>query len=142
MFSLEKLTTNVPEIRSGRLNLNPQDIAEAKWILREPQSGARQTFEKALGELLPSINIYLELRHNEAIKNAVESGLGVGCLSEIVLMRNFQSGDLVALGLTQRAMRRTFYFVLHKNRQSPPSEHLNEYLQKFSSIAPGVRLRT
>ena len=97
-------------------NLTNKDIREALWILREPDSGARQTFDRALAGLLPDINIYLELKHNEAIKNAVESGLGIGCLSRIVLHKNFANGDLVPLTLPRRNMRRTFYFALPRKR--------------------------
>ncbi len=96
--------------------LTNKDIKEALWILREPDSGARHTFDRALAGLVPDINIYLELRHNEAIKNAVESGLGIGCLSQIVLKKNFANGDLVPLTLPRRNMRRTFYFALAKKR--------------------------
>ena len=96
--------------------LRAKDIKEAHWILREPDSGARHTFERALAGLLPNINIHLEFKHNEAIKNAVESGLGIGCLSEIVLQKNFANGDLVPLELPRRNMRRTFYFALPKER--------------------------
>ena len=96
--------------------LSVQDIREAAWILREPDSGARQSFDRALAGLLPAINVYLEFRHNEAIKNAVESGLGIGCLSEIVLRKNFVHGDLVALRLPKRDMRRTFYFAMPRGR--------------------------
>lgn len=96
--------------------LQTRDIREAMWILREPDSGARHTFERALAGLLPEINIYLELKHNEAIKNAVESGLGIGCLSQIVLHKNFANGDLVPLHLPRRNMRRTFYFALPRKR--------------------------
>jgi DNA-binding transcriptional LysR family regulator len=96
--------------------LQTKDIKNARWILREPDSGARHTFERALAGLLPDINIYLEFKHNEAIKNAVESGLGIGCLSEIVLKKNFANGDLVPLSLPKRDMRRTFYFALPRKR--------------------------
>jgi DNA-binding transcriptional LysR family regulator len=101
--------------------LTTADIKAAAWILREPGSGARQTFERALASLLPDINIYLEFKHNEAIKNAVESGLGIGCLSRIVLQRNFANGDLIPLQLPRRNMRRTFYFALPKKRSHSAS---------------------
>lgn len=96
--------------------LKTRDVREAAWILREPDSGARRTFERALGRLFTEINIYLELKHNEAIKNAVESGLGIGCLSRIVLEPNFAHGDLVPLQLPLRDMGRRFYFVLPRER--------------------------
>ena len=101
--------------------LNARDMREAHWILREPDSGARQTFDRALGSELSELNVHLEFRHNEAIKNAVESGLGIGCLSEIVLRRNFANGDLVPLKLPRHNLRRTFYFALPRNAYHPES---------------------
>ncbi len=94
--------------------LNNKDIKEAQWILREPDSGARHTFDKAFSDLLPDLNIFLEFKHNEAIKKAVEAGLGIGCLSYIVLQNNFNYGDLVPLSLPKRQLSRTFYFALSK----------------------------
>lgn len=99
-----------------KTNLSDKDIKQARWILREPESGARQTFARAMAGLIPDIDIYLEFKHNEAIKKAVEAGLGIGCLSEIVLQNNFKAGDLVPLKLPKRDMKRTFYFALPKQR--------------------------
>ena len=65
---------------------------------------------------MPELDIYLEFKHNEAIKKSVEAGLGIGCLSEIVLQNNFKTGELVPLKLPKRDMKRTFYFALPKNR--------------------------
>lgn len=96
--------------------LSDKDIKNAQWILREADSGARQTFNKALSGLIPELNVYLEFKHNEAIKQAVEAGLGIGCLSEIVLRNNFNNGDLQPLILPKRDMSRTFYFALPKKR--------------------------
>ncbi len=94
-----------------------RDLAGVRWILRERESGARQTFERAFSSLLPELNVYLEFKHNEAIKRAVESGLGIGCLSRIVLQGNFRAGSLVPLNLGKRhQMKRTLYFALAKSR--------------------------
>jgi DNA-binding transcriptional LysR family regulator len=65
---------------------------------------------------MPDLDVYLEFKHNEAIKKAVEAGLGIGCLSEIVLQNNFKTGELVPLKLPKRDMKRTFYFALPKKR--------------------------
>lgn len=113
-------------------SLSTRDIREAAWILREPDSGARQTFDKAMAGLLPQLNIYLQFKHNEAIKNAVESGLGIGCLSRIVLERNFANGDLVPLALPRRNMRRTFYFALPRKRY--PLESIQSWMETCRSV--------
>ncbi|MFA5495692.1 MAG: LysR substrate-binding domain-containing protein [Porticoccaceae bacterium] len=97
--------------------LTEKDITGVRWILREPESGARRTFEVAFASVLPKLHIYLEFKHNEAIKKAVEAGLGVGCLSQIVLQNNFKEGSLVPLVLSHRfQLKRTFYLALAANR--------------------------
>jgi DNA-binding transcriptional LysR family regulator len=108
-------------------SLNKADISQANWILREPSSGARQTFDLAIKKLKTPINIYLELTHNEAIMRAVETGIGIGCLSEIALEGALKRGDLVALTLPNVDMRRTFYFISRKD--SYPSKAVSQWIE-------------
>jgi len=96
--------------------LNERDLLDATWILREPGSGTRQTFDRAMLGLLPQLNILLELQHTEAIKRAVEALLGIGCLSKITLVEAFRRGSLVPLDVPGRDFRRYFYFVLHQQK--------------------------
>ena len=107
--------------------LSRQDVLNAKWILRERDSGARQTFNGAMHGLLSRMNIFLELTHNEAIKRAVESGIGIGCLSQIALESDIKRGNLVPLELPRREMHRSFYFVLRKKRH--PSKAVDWWIE-------------
>lgn len=99
---------------ANKPQLSGKDVLSADWILRESGSGHRQTFDRTMQGLLPDLNIVLELTHNEAIKNAVKAGLGVGCLSEIAVADEIKQGTLVALAIKGRAMNRMFYFVTHR----------------------------
>ena len=103
-----------PLARRGGADL--ERLTREAWILREQGSGTRLTFDQAMRHHPRPLNIRLELEHTEAIKRAVESGLGIGCLSEIVLRKNFITGDLVPLHLPKRDMRRSLYFALPKQR--------------------------
>ena len=107
-------------VLAKRYRLNDDDLLAATWILREPGSGTRQTFDRALHGLLPQLNILLELQHTEAIKRAVEAGLGIGCLSRITLRDAFARGSLVALDMPHRDLRRRFHFVLHRRKYRSP----------------------
>ena len=51
-------------------------LIELPWIVREPGSGTRQAFDRAMHGILPDLHIAMELQHTEAIKRAVEAGLG------------------------------------------------------------------
>lgn len=99
-----------------RPRLSDSDLAAAQWILRERGSGTRQTFERAMSGLLPNLQILLELQHTEAIKRAVESQLGISCLSRISLKDAFSRGSLVELKVPQRNFRRMLYAVLHRHK--------------------------
>lgn len=96
--------------------LTKADILAQPWITREPGSGTRQIFERGMGELFPQLNIQLELQHTEAIKRAVEAGMGLSCLSKIALKDAIARGNLVALPTPRLNFQRKLYLVLHKNK--------------------------
>jgi len=91
-------------------------LREAQWILREPGSGTRQTFDRAMHDLLPNLKIALELQHTEAIKRAVEQGMGLGCLSKVTLIDAFARKSLLPLFMPQRNLKRRFYIIIHKQK--------------------------
>lgn len=99
-----------------KTELRDADLVAATWIARERGSGTRQAFEKAMFGLLPELRIMLELQHTEAIKRAVEAGLGLGCISRVALRDAFRRGSLVELPVGHRDFRRHFYFVLHRHK--------------------------
>lgn len=96
--------------------LTDEDLVQAQWILREPGSGTRQAFDRAMHGLLPHLHILLELQHTEGIKRAVENDLGISCLSKISLKDAFQRGSLVPLPAPQRDFHRMFYAILHRHK--------------------------
>jgi DNA-binding transcriptional LysR family regulator len=105
---------------AGRGTLDDNDLRGATWIVRERGSGTRQTFERAMHGLLPDLNLELELEHTEAIKRAVETGLGISCLSRVSLREAFRRGSLVPLAVPGRDFGRQFYFVLHRQKHRGP----------------------
>ena len=101
---------------AARLRLGERELLAATWILREPGSGTRQAFDRAMHGLLPQLDVLLELQHTEAIKRAVESGVGIGCLSRATLQEAFARGSLVPLDVPGRDFTRRFYIVLHRHK--------------------------
>lgn len=105
--------------------LTDEDVLDHAWVLREAGSGTRQAFDRAMHGILPQINIALELQHTEAIKRAVLSRLGLGCLSRITLEDDFERGTLVELPMPHRDFHRTLYFILHKKK------HISAGIQRW-----------
>ena len=99
-----------------RAALSDEDLVHASWIVREPGSGTRQAFERAMHGILPDLKLVLELQHTEAIRSAVEAGLGVGCVSRVALEDAFRHGNLVPCRVPQRDFHRWFYSVLHERK--------------------------
>jgi DNA-binding transcriptional LysR family regulator len=101
---------------AGAPPLDDRQLLAQQWILREPGSGTRQTFDRAMHGLLPELDITLELQHTEAIKRAVEAGMGVGCLSRISLEDAFARGSLVPLRARGRFFDRELYILLRRDK--------------------------
>ena len=96
--------------------LTDGDLRAAAWIVRERGSGTRQAFDRAMHDILPDLRIALTLQHTEAIKRAVEAGLGVGCVSRIALEDAFARGSLRPCPVPHRDFRRQFFFLLHRRK--------------------------
>ena len=96
--------------------LSDEQLLSLPWVVREQGSGTRQTFDRAMHGLLSDLDISLELQHTEAIKRAVEAGLGVGCLSIICMQEAFARGSLVPLNIPQRDFSRRFSIILHRQK--------------------------
>jgi DNA-binding transcriptional LysR family regulator len=100
----------------GRKRIRAQDLGAARWILREQGSGTREVFEAAIAGKLDGLQVFLELGHTEAIKQAVEAGLGISCLSELTLRRAMAAGALVELKAPFLNLERDFCLLLHKEK--------------------------
>jgi len=96
--------------------LSDQDLLTLPWIVREPGSGTRQAFDRAMQGILTDLHIGMELQHTEGIKRAVEAGLGVGCLSQICVAEAFERGSLVPLKVPGRDFRREWYLITHRDK--------------------------
>jgi DNA-binding transcriptional LysR family regulator len=113
---------------SNKRALTDADLLAADWIVRERGSGTRQAFDRAMRGLLPQLRIALTLGQTEAIKRAVEAGLGLGCVSKIALDDAFERGSLKPCRVPQRDFRRQFYFLLHKRKRPPAGGAVDRWL--------------
>lgn len=98
---------------AGRQELSREELAQADWVLREPGSGTRETFERAFGGTPRRV---LELEQPEAIRQSVRAGAGIGCLSELELADAFRAGWLVPLPDAGLELGRSLTIVLHHDK--------------------------
>jgi DNA-binding transcriptional LysR family regulator len=118
-------------------------LIDTEWVLREPGSGTRSEFEAALsaaGVDLEHLRIALELPSNEAIRAAVEAGLGATAISASVAAPGIEAGLLHQVKVTLPV--RSFHAVQHIERhRSAAAEKLLAVIGVQSEvIRPARRL--
>lgn len=92
------------------------ELVEESWIVRESGSGTRETLDQAMRHHRFNPNVRLELEHTEAIKRAVEHGLGIGCISRLALREAFRRGSLVPIETPELDLLRHFQFLWHRRK--------------------------
>jgi len=103
---------------SGQHEVRLKDLLKYAYIAREEGSGTREVIEEYLSSagLKPSdIHVAMELGSPEAIKGAVEAGMGVSIVSEVTIHKELKLGTLVALEL-ELPLERPFSFVHQKQK--------------------------
>lgn len=95
---------------------SPADLIAADWVVREPGSGTREQFERALGDRGITPRIALELEQPEAVRQCVRLGLGLGCLSELELREAFRSGTLAPVEAPFLDLTRELRIALHAQK--------------------------
>jgi DNA-binding transcriptional LysR family regulator len=115
---------------------NMDELSREAWILREQGSGTRMTFDQAMRHHPRSLNIRLELEHTEAIKRAVESGLGISCISRLALRDAFRRGSLVPLETPDLDLHRQFYFIWHKRKYQTAA--MREFIELCRELTANV----
>ena len=95
-----------------------KQIADYPFICREEGSGTREVMLESMtraGISSTDLNLSMELGSLEAIKGAVEAGMGVSVLSSATIEKELQLGTLVAVKLDP-PVERPFSFVHQKQK--------------------------
>ncbi|MDE0852969.1 MAG: LysR family transcriptional regulator [Nevskia sp.] len=99
-----------------RRRLEPRDLQQTPWVLRERGSGTREVFDRAAEGRGIAVHARLELGHTEAVMRAVMAGAGLGCLSRFVVEDALRRGELAALRTPFLDLRRPLHVVLHRSK--------------------------
>jgi len=127
---------------SKRKDVSITELVKEPFIFREAGSGTRQMIEKYFarhGVSPHDMKITTVLGSTEAIKDAVESGLGVSIISRWAARKESKYGTLHLLGLREEKMVRDCSLIV--NRNSVSSSSLEEFLTFLKSY-PFDRLLT
>ena len=73
-----------------RDQIEPEELYDGRFIMREPGSGTFENVKRGLGEIgidIGDLKIFMEMGTSEAIALAVQQGLGVGFVSEMIVRK-------------------------------------------------------
>jgi len=119
-----------------RKNISVSELIKEPFIMREEGSGTRQMIEKRLMESKvdpASLRVSLFLGSTEAIKTAVEDGLGLSIISSWAAKKELKGGALQAATFKDAKFTRNFSLI---QRKKGFSSHTMEEFLEFLRIYP------
>lgn len=121
--------------------IDPEELLDAPFVMREHGSGTRTEMSAALKETdvdPGQLRVVADVGSNEAVREAVKSGIGVSILSALAVREDIGRNKLAAVVINGIKMPRSFYLIHRSGRQQSPlaaafNEHVLEELNKYSS---------
>ena len=116
-----------PLARKKRISVN--DLASESFLVREAGSGTRGAMERFFAAKGLEIHTSMEMSSNEAIKQAVQAGLGLGILSLQTLEMELALKRLAVLRVEDFPIMRHWYIVHRADKRlSPVAQAFKEFV--------------
>ncbi|VAW50299.1 Transcriptional regulator, LysR family [hydrothermal vent metagenome] len=113
--------------------LHVKDILDHPFICRESGSGTQEAIGNYITQQNPDgiLNVCFELSSPEAIKGAVEAGMGISIVSRASIDKELRLGTLTAVELSPK-LERPFSFVRQRYKfKSRAADELLGFAQEF-----------
>lgn len=101
---------------AGIKHIKFAQLAEQTFLSREKGSGTRSAMERVFARHHVQPRISMEMETNEAIKQAVQAGMGLGILSLHSIELELETGRLVVLDVENFPLTR-LWFIAHRNNR-------------------------
>jgi DNA-binding transcriptional LysR family regulator len=114
---------------AGRQGIPVKELGKQAFVFREPGSGTRAAITRFFEEKGVPIQITMEMTSNEAIKQTVQAGLGLGIVSRHTVELELATGSLVELDVRHFPLKRYWYLVRRSDKQlSPVAQRFASYV--------------
>lgn len=106
-----------------------EELSELTWVVREEGSGTREVTDRGWHEWGIHPRSIVEFGSTQAVKEAVEAGMGVTVLSNWVIRKELTLGTLVTLKCSETPIQRNFYLVTRDTEfHTKASQTFREFL--------------
>ncbi len=102
-------------------NIPLERFASEPFVVREPASGTRIATQRFFDAHGVPFNKTFTMTRNDAIKQAVEAGLGLGIVSQHTIELELETGHLHILDVAGFPIMRTWYLVRRKGKRLSPA---------------------
>ena len=97
------------------------EFEQESFVVREPGSGTRSATERFFEQHGVAFHTAIEMTSNEAIKQAVQAGLGLGIVSSHTLELELETGRIKILDVVDFPIRRHWYVIQRKGKRLSPA---------------------
>ncbi len=116
---------------AGRKDVRPADLAKCPFVVREQGSGTRRVMERAFLDHGLECEPACVLSSNEAVKQAVQAGLGLAVISRQTIDLELETGRLTMLQSENLALKRQWFLLYRSYRRlSPAALRFRDQLMK------------
>lgn len=105
----------------AKKNIPLSHFANEHFVVREQGSGTRSAIERFFEQHGVGFTTGIEMSSNEAIKQAVEAGLGLGIISIHTMELELETKRLQVLDVEDFPIRRYWYIVQRKGKRLSPA---------------------
>lgn len=105
---------------AGTRRIPVSRVAREPFVVREKGSDTWNSMGEGFGAALGDVNIAMEIRSTETIKQAVIAGMGVSFLSAHTISHELQSGSLAVLDVQGFPLMLNWFVVHRRTKRLPP----------------------
>jgi DNA-binding transcriptional LysR family regulator len=105
---------------AGRPALEVAELVRHPFVVREQGSDTWHAMQQGFGAHLDAMNVVMEIKSTETIKQAVIAGIGLGFLSAHTIGRELAERSLVVLPAAGFPLRLNWYVVHRREKRLPP----------------------
>ncbi len=110
-------------------HVKPAQLAQETFLLREQGSGTRGVVERYFSSHRMKLPTHMEMDTNEAIKQSVQAGMGVGIISRHAIELELETKRLVVLDVEHFPIVRHWHIVYRKGKRlSTASQAFKKFL--------------
>ena len=125
---------------AGQKRIPLKRLEDEMFLVRESGSGTRNAMQRFFDKHGISITTSMEVSSDEAIKQSVQAGLGLGVMSQDAVQLELSLGKLAILDIESFPIRRHWYLVHRKGKRlSAIAQAFKDFLLNDASGSLGSR---